>query len=137
MKRITLFVIVLLLLSTGVLFAQKFKNESEFYPKTFQIHKVFPHSKGYKIEFITQSHELSSFWAPIQWFDGPDNVGEIAYGIGKAYPYITFFYLNGELDHFRMYLIESPLHPSWGNLDPTQDYSAEIPSPDTKPEPSF
>ncbi len=138
MKRIILFVIVLLLMTTGVLFAQKFKDESEFYPKTLQIHRIFTHSLGYKIEYITQSRELGVFWAPIEWFGGPAaTTGEIAYGKGGAFPYMTFFFKNGELDHFRLYLYESPQHESWGTLDETQDYSGDFPSPDAKPELNF
>ncbi len=54
MKRITILAILILTLSTAALFAQQFENESEMYPKTLQIHKIYNHAKGFKIEYIRQ-----------------------------------------------------------------------------------
>ena len=132
-KRITLLAIVLVLISTVGAFAQDFKNESEFYSKTLQINQIYNNAKGFKVEYIRQDYTLGSFWAPIEWFRGAASTGEIAYGDSAAYPYVSFFYKSGELDHFRLYLFENPAHASWGSLDPTVDYSAEFPSPDSKP----
>ena len=137
MKRIILFVISLLLFSTTGAFAQKFENESELYPKTLSIARVYNHSKGFRIDYIRQNYTVGSFWAPIAWFRGAGSTGEIAYGSSAAYPYVTFYYKDGVVDHFRLYLIENPAHESWGSLDPAEDYSDKFPPDDSKPEISF
>ncbi len=124
---------MILLLGTVGAFAQQFENESEIYPKTLQIHKIYNNSRGFKIEYVKADFSLGSFWAPIEWFRGSDSTGAIAYGEGGAYPYVSFFYKAGELSHFRLYLVENPAHESWGSLDPRGDYSEEFPDPDSKP----
>ncbi|MCK5737335.1 MAG: hypothetical protein KAH21_12695 [Spirochaetaceae bacterium] len=137
MKRITLFVISLLLFCTAGAFAQKFENESEIYPKTLHIGRIYNHSKGFRVDYIRQDYTVGSFWAPIEWFRGTASTGEITYGESKAYPYVTFYYKDGAVDHFRLYLIENPAHESWGSLDPGTDYSDRFPSADSKPEISY
>jgi hypothetical protein len=136
-KRATFFVIILLLISAAGAFAQNIENESELYPKTLQIARIFNHSKGYRVDYIRQDYTVGTFWAPVEWFRGAASMGAIAHGSGRAYPYVTFFYRDGEVDHFRLYLVESPAHESWGFLDPNTDYSGEFPPVDSKPEISF
>ena len=137
MKRVTLFVIIILFIGTVGAFAQQFENESEIYPKTLQIHRIYSHNMGYRIDYVRQDYTVGTLWAPIEWFRGAASTGEIAYGQGRAYPYVTFFYKDGEVDHFRLYIIENPAHQSWGSLDPGTDYSGEFPSPDSKPVVNF
>ncbi len=136
-KRITLFVISLLLFSTAGAFAQKLENESELYPKTVPISHIYNNTNGFRIDYIRQNYTLGTFWAPIEWFRGAASTGAISYGNSAAYPYVTFYYKDGEVDHFRLYLVENPAHQSWGFLDPNVDYSGEFPPVDSKPEISF
>lgn len=134
MKRITLLALMILLLAATGAFAQQLENESELYPKTMQIHKIYNHSNGFKIEYVKSDYSLGSFWAPIEWFRGTNSTGGIAYGEGGAYPYVSFFYKAGEMSHFRLYLVENPAHESWGSLDPGTDFSGEFPDPESKPD---
>jgi hypothetical protein len=136
-KRISLFVIAILLFGAAGAFAQNIENESDFYPKTVQIARIFNHSDGFRVDYIRQDYTVDTFWAPIEWFRGAASTGAIAHGEGRAYPYVTFFYKEGVVDHFRLYLIENPADDSWGYLDPGVDYSGEYPSTDSSPEISF
>lgn len=136
-KRISIFVIVILIFGAAGAFAQNFEDESEYYPKTLQIASIFNHSDGFRVDYIRQDYTVGTFWAPIEWFRGAASMGAIAHGKGRAYPYVTFFYKDGEVDHFRLYLYENPAHESWGYLDPTVDYTGEFPAVDSKPEISF
>jgi len=47
-KRITLFVISLLLFSTAGAFAQKLENESELYPKTVPISHIYNNTMAFE-----------------------------------------------------------------------------------------
>ncbi len=132
MKRITLIFLIALAASVCTM-AQQFENESEYYPKSFQIHKIYTHTLGFRIDYIKQDYSIDTLWAPIEWFRSTAGSGSMAYGDSLAYPYITFYFKNGELNHFRLYLIESKAHSSWGVLSALTDYSEKFPSPDSAP----
>ena len=134
MKLATFFTVILLSAAALGIGAQQFENESEYYPKSFQIHRIYTLSKGYRIDYVTQNYKIGTFWAPIEWFRGAGSTGEIAYGTGAAYPYVTFFFKEGIVEHFRLYLVESPAHESWGMLSPAEDYADQFPASDAKPE---
>ena len=137
MKRIIL--VFLILISAGITgaFAQEIKNESEYYPVTLSIAKIYTSPQGYRIDYIRQDYSLGTLWAPLEWFRDSASTGEIAYGKGRAYPYVTFFYKDGQVDHFRLYLLPNPADETWGVLDKDTDYSDKFPSPDSKPEISY
>ncbi|MCG8452496.1 MAG: hypothetical protein MI717_04860 [Spirochaetales bacterium] len=137
MKRVSVIALILFVLCTVGAFAQQFPNESELYPKSLQIAKIYNHSKGYRIDYIRQDYTVGTFWAPVAWFREAGGIGEIAYGEGESYPYVSFFYKDGQMDHFRLYLFRNLAHESWGFLDPTIDYDGEFPANDALPEISF
>ena len=137
MKRVTLIAVFLLIAGLAGSAAQTIQNESDLYPKTVPIAKIYPLPDGYRIDYIRQDYTLGILWAPTEWFRSAASIGEIVYGNGPSYPYVTFFYKGGEVDHFRLYLVENPNHESWGSLDPTKDYSSNFPDPASKPQVSF
>lgn len=134
MKRVIVTILILFFAGAALLTAQQFKDESEYYPKTVPIGRIYPHELGYRIDFIKQDYSIGTIYAPSEWFRSAASIGEIAYGSGPAYPYATFFYKDGEVDHFRLYLIESYGHESWGRLEAGVDYSGEFPPDDSKPQ---
>lgn len=135
MKRMTIIMILLLAMAVSAV-AQQFENESEYYPKTLPIERISIHSLGYRIDYIKQDYTIGTFWAPVGWFRSAGTMGEIAY-IDSGYPYVSFFYKNGVLDHFRLYLIESMEHSSWDILDNATDYSDRFPDLDSIAEIQF
>ncbi len=131
MNRRYLLVFISLVVTTGI-FAQRFENESEYYPKTFAIESIYSHALGYRVDYIRQDYSIDTLWLPAEWFKSADSVGQIAYGKGVIYPYMTLFYKNGQLDHFRLYLQENKSHPSWKLLKSGVDHSDKFPSPDSE-----
>lgn len=113
-------------------YAAEQDTESEYYLKTFPIARVYLHSLGYKVDFFKQDRTLGSFWLPMEWLAAPGNIGTVVYGKGLSWPYATFFYKEGEVDHFRLYLVENKEDLSWGVLDQGVDYTNQIPAPDSK-----
>ena len=91
-------------------------SKSEFYPKTMAINKVYPHAMGYKVDYIKSNRTLGSFYAPTEWFKKAAGYGEIVYGKGAQYPYAVFYYKEGRIDHFRLYLVSDFNDVSWGVL---------------------
>lgn len=135
MKRIVSLTIVFL--SALAVFAQNFENESEYYAKTVPITKIYTHKEGYRVDYIREGRLVDTFWAPLEWFRGSQRKGAIAFGTGLAYPYASFFFKDGVLSHFRLYLVENPAHESWAGYDPEEEKAANFPPADSNPEINF
>ncbi|OQX29106.1 MAG: hypothetical protein B0D92_05525 [Spirochaeta sp. LUC14_002_19_P3] len=130
MKRIMLILLVAAAMSA---YAQQFENESEFYVKTLPVNRIYLYNPGYRIDYIRQDSSIGTLWAPAEWFRKPATMGKVVYGKGNEYPYVSFFFKNGVLDHFRLYLIQNKLDDSWGDMGSEADYQGKFPSPDTIP----
>jgi hypothetical protein len=100
-------------------------TQSDFYPKTVAINRVYPHTLGYRVDYIKSNRTLGTFYAPTEWFKKAAGYGEIVYGNGAQYPYATFYYKDGKIDHFRLYLISDFNDQSWGVLR-GEDYNQDF-----------
>ncbi len=97
------------------------KFNAEIYPKTMGIYKVYPHKLGYRVDYYKSDRSLGTFYAPLSWFEGTSAYGEIVYGTDRTYPYVTFYYKDGAISHFRLYLFQDYYHSSWAYFqDPTK-----------------
>jgi len=134
-KRIISLTIVIL--GALALSAQNFENESEYYAKTVPITKIYTHREGYRIDYLREGNQVGIFWAPSEWFRGSQRKGGIAFGEGIAYPYASFFFKDGVLNHFRLYLVESLAHESWGTYGPEEQIAPDFPPADASPEIDF
>ena len=74
MKLATFFAVILLAAGALGIGAQQFENESEYYPKSFQIHRIYTLSKGYRIDYVTQNYKIGTF-ASIWWRTPPMRAG--------------------------------------------------------------
>jgi len=137
MKHITFSLALLLVIGTVTIFAQNFENESEIYPKTLQIAQASRHAEGMRVDYIRQNYTVGTFWAPNEWFSGPERIGEIFYGDNKAYPYVTFYFKDGALDHFRLYLSERDANQVREVLESLADDTAKFPPAESTPEIDF
>ncbi len=128
-KKAAFLTLLILIISATFAAAQESDSKrAEIYPKTMAIHRVYPHQLGYKVEYIKSNRTLGSFYAPLEWFKKSAGYGEIVYGQGRAYPYATFYYKDGKIDHFRLYLIENYQDTSWGtlrNAELTEEFSVD------------
>lgn len=116
-KRTAFFILLIMFVSASFLSAEISESKrSNIYPKTMAIYKVYPHALGYRVDYIKSNRTIGTFYAPLTWFQKSAGYGEIAYGFGKEYPYATFYYSEGKIDHFRLYLIEDFNDMSWGRL---------------------
>ncbi len=115
MKRIVfLIVIFVLLFSSVLLFSQQ---QKDVFVKSVPILKILSHKLGYKIFFLTQNMEISSFYAPISWFYGQRNKGKIIWGNEQEYPYFTVVWEEGKFSYIKLFLKENMMHESWGALE--------------------
>lgn len=135
MKRIICLTAVIL--GAFALFAQDFENESEYYAKTVPITKIYTHKEGYRVDYIRKGRLTDTFWAPSEWFRGSQRKGAIAFVAGAAYPYASFFFKDGVVNHFRLYLVENLAHESWATYRPEEEIAANFPPADSTPEINF
>lgn len=121
-KKTAFFILLITFISASFLSAEISESKkSNIYPKTMAIHRIYPHALGYKVDYIKSNRTLGTFYAPLDWFKKSAGYGEIVYGFGEAYPYATFYYEDGKIDHFRLYLIDNFSDISWGRLQ-DKDY---------------
>ncbi|MBN1834491.1 MAG: hypothetical protein JW820_01505 [Spirochaetales bacterium] len=116
MKRPALLsvMILLCLMVAAAAFAQD-TEEPQVFVKTLPIMKVLAHPLGYRVLYVKSSMEVADFYVPFSWFK-PGGKGEVVFGSGEAYPFFSVFYVNGEFDHVKLYLIERMGHVSWGSM---------------------
>jgi len=114
--------VVLILILTGS-FVHAEVTDSDYYPKTMSINRIYPHELGYRVDYIKANRTLGTFYAPNDWFRKAAGYGEIVYGQGAQYPYVTFYYKDGKIHHFRLYVVNNFSDMSWGVLRKDNDYT--------------
>jgi len=127
-KRNFLTVLLLLLIVSGVsVFADT--KESEFYVKTIYIVKVFNDNLGFRVDYQTANMEMHSVYMPTEWFGTSGGYGEVIYGNHPSAPYMSIWYKEGKIDHFRLYVKQYFDDPSWGTFRTTgvseEEFSVE------------
>ena len=126
MKKICAVVAIMLFLTAGFALA----DESKFYARSFNIEKVYFHSKGYKVTYVTAKLKYVSTYLPHAWFsqsstkNGVQAKGEIAYGNDPSYPYMTVFWKEGKFSHVRLFLKRNLKDVSYGLISSSQDPAA-------------
>ena len=107
-------VLVFLSIFSGVtLFAQQ-TEESELYVKTIFVVKVYNDNLGFRVDYQTSDMKLHSIYMPQEWFGVAAGYGEVVYGNHPSAPYLSIWYKDDKVDHFRLYVKEDFADPSWG-----------------------
>ncbi len=134
-KRAILSGLILFLLITGVAGAET----SEFFVKTVPITRVYQHRLGYRIAYSKSDHTLGILYVPHEWFvreagttDEPK--AELVTGSGKAIPYFSVFWRNGEFHHIRLYLEEDLRANSYAELDNPEAFNNRFDKETLEPE---
>jgi hypothetical protein len=115
----------LLLILAFVLVVQSFAlaEESEYYYVNVPIIKVYAHRYGYEIVYKVGSTKMASAYLPMEWFLS-GGTGEFDYGSGTMYPYISVYYKQGKVAHFRLHLNSDTNDSRWGTFDKGIDAKA-------------
>ena len=101
------------------------QQDSPFYYLNVAIERVFPHRRGYVIDYQTGATGMRTerIYLPLEWFhdgsrreDGMPK-GELIYlPSGNSWPYLTVFYRDGEFSHVRLYLRRDRTHQTWAGV---------------------
>jgi hypothetical protein len=60
--------------------------------------------------------KLHSVYMPTKWFGKSAGYGEVIYGEHPSAPYMSIWYKDGKVDHFRLYVSQHLDDPSWGTF---------------------
>lgn len=114
MKHKALSVLLLLFILSGVsLYAQS--GTSELYVKTIYITRLYSNNLGLRVDYQTANLQMHSAYMPTEWFGESGGYGEVIYGNHPSAPYMSVWYKDGKVDHFRLYVKEHFSDPSWGS----------------------
>jgi hypothetical protein len=102
------------------------EQRAPLYYLTVHVERVFPHKRGYVIDYRTgfTGTRTERLYIPREWFEDASRVesGEapkaelFLQDRGNAWPYLTVFYRDGEFSHVRVHLRRDRSHPSWGGI---------------------
>ncbi|MBB6481056.1 hypothetical protein [Spirochaeta isovalerica] len=115
MKHKIITVLLILFIFTGIsVFADT--AESDLYVKTIYIVKVYNDNHGFRVDYQNSNMKLYSIYMPQKWFGEAAGYGEVVYGNHPSAPYMSVWYKEGKVDHFRLYVKEDFNDPSWGTF---------------------
>jgi len=120
MKKLVFAAIFVVFLAVGLpVFAQNQRDErdSEYYYINVTLEKIFPHRRGYIVQYRKGFFEYGRAYLPAEWFREVDSKGEvITLPPGKGWPSLTIYYKDGVFSHVRLYVHRLPSHESWGSI---------------------
>lgn len=95
-------------------------EESDYYYVSVPIIKVYANTNGYLVVYRVGSIYTAQAYLPMDWFFSGGK-GEVDYGPGKMYPYMTVFYKAGKFSHVRLHLNSDTNDARWGIISDSDD----------------
>lgn len=68
-----------------------------------------------RVDYQTSNLEMNTVYMPTKWFGKSAGYGEVIYGEHPSAPYMSIWYKDGKVDHFRLYVSKHFSDPSWGS----------------------
>lgn len=125
---------ILVLLLTTVMLSSATK--SPYYTKSVGITKIFPHSKGYKVFYMSNDLITREVYLPSHLFeeqkDDTRERSKIFSGNDKAFPYMTIFWKDGEFSHVKLYVKESYSDLTWGVFSDPENHNENFENAELK-----
>jgi hypothetical protein len=115
MKRVLL-VLFVLALGSSVFAQERPKDVQNITVRTVPIVKIYSHQLGYKVYYVGTRGTVSSLYLPVEWFENAGGKGQVTYGLGAQYPYMSIYWVDKKFNHIKLFLIESALSDTWGVL---------------------
>ena len=109
--------VLLLLFIVSVASLSAEKESSEYYVKTVYLVRVYNNNLGFRVDYQTPDMRIQSTYMPTKWFEKSSGYGEAVYGDHATAPYMTIWYKDNKIDHFRLYVKQYVNDPSWGSFN--------------------
>ncbi len=99
----------------------------EVYVKNIPVFKILVHPLGYKILYWKSDMTIAAMYVPLTWFTGTvTSTADITYGNTPDRPYVSIRWVDGKFDHFTINAQSDMMGPTWGQLDPTLNLTAQF-----------
>ena len=124
----------LLALAILVFVAGVVSADSPLYVKSLPIMQITESAKGYKVVYMTANGGNQVTYIPIEWFypttgyntaDGFTKA-ELSLGLDPSYPFIQFYWKNGEFHHVVIYARSIKSDSTWGSVRPGEDLASHF-----------
>ena len=120
MKKLVFAAIFVVFLAIGLpVFAQNQtgNKDSEYYYVNITLEKIFPHRRGYIVQYRKGDFQYGRTFLPAEWFTEPNSKGEvITLPPGPSWPSMSVYYRDGVFSHVRLYVHRWASHESWGSI---------------------
>ncbi len=127
-QKIWILLLLLSIVSGSRLYAES--TVSDLYVKTIYIRKVYNNKLGFRVDYQTANMNMQAVYMPIKWFGASGGYGEVVYGNHPTAPYMSIWYKDGKIDHFRLYVKDDFADPSWGTFrrlnSSEEDFNVEV-----------
>jgi hypothetical protein len=136
MKRITLFLFMVVMMVAVPLAAQDVQETEGFFSVTIPAQKVYPHPKGYVFTYRRNSIETGRLFFPYEWFWKTGTNEESPKGLlrvldkGDTWPRVSLFYRGGQFSYAKLYIRREATHESWGSISSGVNFDAEFENAD-------
>jgi len=99
----------------------------EAYVKNISFFKILIHPLGYKVLYWKSDMSIGALYVPLSWFSGGVKAeANITYGSDAQRPYVSIAWVDGKFDHLTINAEEDMLGPTWGQLDPGLNLTAQF-----------
>jgi hypothetical protein len=105
-------------------------SDSDLYVVQVPIERIYPHPKGFVVEYRKSPHANKRVFIPITWFDRAVTPSEplkgelLLMGPGTVWPHMTLYYKDGKFDHVRLYVRSEIGHSTWAHIKPYTSYDS-------------
>jgi len=99
----------------------------EAFVKNISLFKILVHPLGYKILYWKSDMTIGAMYVPLTWFrGGVTATASITYGNTPDRPYVSISWVDGKFDHLAINAQSDMMGPTWGQLDPTLNLTAQF-----------
>lgn len=106
--------LILVVLGLVLLAATAIADESDYYYVNVPIEKIYAHQLGYIVVYKVGTAGLAEAVLPMEWFYTYAGKGDIDYGYGATFPYMSVYYREGKFSHVRLHLNFDTNDRRWG-----------------------
>lgn len=119
-------ILCLLFILVGSMINLYAADDVNMFAKTVQIVKIYSHELGYKVTYYKTAGGVNSIYIPFSWFNQKAGKGQVLWGSHRSFPYFTVFWVDGKLNHIKLFLQENMGHLTWGTLNKTKAEVQEL-----------
>jgi hypothetical protein len=118
--------IILIVAGLFLMVAAASALESDYYYVNVPIEKIYAHELGYMVVYRVGTATIANCYLPMEWFYTRTGKGDLDYGYGSMFPYMSIYYYQGKFSHVRLHLNFDKNDSRWGVFAQGADVKAKF-----------